>query len=105
MVDHDTAIAIIESGRNYLLGFQGITEAILDQHLNEYQILHEQLQSLSDVYKAILMSARTKRHLPRVLPEIETLRDTLCEFDPNRVIQQYHNDYNNVQNQLELLEL
>lgn len=37
MVDYDATIAIINRGRDNLLQFDGITKAILDQHLNEYQ--------------------------------------------------------------------
>ena len=100
MINHNTANEIIKIGRNYLLGFKSISETILDKHLNEYKTRYKQLRSLSDIYKAILESARSMRHFPSVIPEIETLRDKLFGFDPNQVLHQYNNDYMEVFNSI-----
>ena len=93
---NDQANAIIKEGRDYLCEFEGITPNIIDDHLNDYKERHSQMTNISNVYKAILNSARNRRHLPNVINNkiFDDLETILCKFTPDLIIQDYKNDFN-----------
>ncbi len=84
---------VFNAAQDYLLSFDGVDEEAINSHLYEYNARHNQINSLNDVYRGFLESARSGRHMPNVIDNINALREHLFDFDPNSIIQEYQNDY------------
>ncbi len=93
MVNADLAKAFVREGRNYLLSLDGVSEAILDQHINDYNSRHEDINSLSDSYKVMLKSVRSLRHMPKVIDDVDNFSEELFNFEPGSIVEHYENDH------------
>ncbi len=84
---------IFEMGREYLLKFDGIDEKVLDLHLTQHNQYYKNIKTLSDVYKNMIQSVCSQRHMPNVIGDFQKLIDPFCAFDPTKIIETYGNDY------------
>ena len=85
---------IIQIVRKHLLELDGITDDIIDRHLQHYKQRHQELKSIMDVNKAILYSARNKQRTSNIIDNkyFDDLSLKLCDFNPNQILKQYSNN-------------
>jgi len=81
---------ILNVVRDNLLGIDGITDEMIEAHLNDYNERHQKLQSLNDVYRAILFSARNRQRVSNAITieRFNNLDIPLFGFDHNQVLKQ-----------------
>ncbi len=74
-------------GKEYLLGFDQVTEKMIDSQLNEWK--SRKVNTLPDVYKAILNCAKNRQGMPNSIGKIENIQHLLFDFDHKKVLAKY----------------
>jgi hypothetical protein len=85
---------IFDEARRYLLSFDGIDEAIIERHLDEWR--SNIPKSLEDVFYGMLDSVRNRQGMPNAIGEIDKLQLCLYNFNPRTVIKEYENDWRRI---------
>lgn len=78
---------IFDAAREYLLGFDAVDEPMLERHLKDWRDGHP--DNLSEVYRAILGSAKNRQQFPNAIGDLEKLHGVLHGFDPHSVNRSY----------------
>lgn len=74
---------LFDAAREYLLEFDEVDEALLERHLNDWKDGHP--DDLSEVYRAILRSAKNRQQFANAIGDLEKLGGVLHGFDPHEV--------------------
>lgn len=87
MTDELEPQSIIQTGYEYLLSFDGVTEEILTKHLTLWE--ENQAKSLSTLYRGFLKAAYNRQGMRHSIGDIETLESVLYGFSPAQISKHY----------------
>lgn len=80
-------IEYFNRARDYLLSFDGVTDELIDRHLNDWR--RRKPESISALFKAFLFHAQNRQGMPNSIGDIENLREVLFDFEPAKVTDRY----------------
>lgn len=78
---------LVRNARAYLLSHDGVSEQILDSHLQDWSKLRQ--NSISGVYRTLLHRAKNRQGMPNSIGDVDRLGDVLFDFEPSRVATEY----------------
>ncbi|WP_341678739.1 hypothetical protein [Niveibacterium sp. SC-1] len=78
---------LARNARAYLLSLQGVSERMLDAHLQNWQCLRQ--ESIADLYRALLHHAKNRQGMPNTIGDVARLHGIFFDFDPNQVAANY----------------
>jgi len=81
---------IYEDARNYLLNFDCVNETLLNKYLDEWK--NNAPESIEDLLEGMLGSVQNRQGMPNTIGKVENLKSYLCDFKPNQIIAEFHND-------------
>lgn len=78
---------LARAARAYLLSFDEITPAVLDAHLQNWQVLRK--DSLPGLYRALLFHATNRQGMRNTIGDLDRLQGIFYGFDPVQVAAHY----------------
>lgn len=85
------AEVLVREARQHLLGIDGITEAMIDAHMTDWQ--NHELATLPDLYREMIMHATNRQMMPKVIGDVDRFRKVLEGFDPKRINARFAGDH------------
>lgn len=85
---------IYKEARNYVLSFKGVNETLLDKYLDKWK--NNAPTSIEDLLERMLNSVQNKRDMPNTIGKVENLKSYLCDFKPDQIIAEFHDDWKQV---------
>lgn len=79
--------SLIRNARGYLLSLDGVSDQMLDAHLQNWQRLRQ--DSIADIYRTLLHHAKNRRGMPNSIGDVARLREVFFGFDPVLVAKNY----------------
>lgn len=79
--------ALVSEARSYLLQMPGVTEEILNAHLQLWSRLKK--GTIEELFRSMLTHAQNRQGMPNAIGNIDNLSDVLCAFSPARVVDSY----------------
>lgn len=76
-----------EQARTYLLSFDGVTSALIEEHLDEWKTRRP--SSINGLFRAFLTHAQNRQGMPNSIGDIDRLASVLFGFDPREVAKRY----------------
>ncbi len=91
------------AAREYLLSLPGVTEGMLDRHLNDWR--GRELKSLRAALENILKSSSNRQGMPNAIGEVSSLSRALCHFEPRALVEEFGGRWENVFDSIRALGL
>lgn len=85
---------IYDEARKYLLSFNEIDSVLLDKYLDEWK--GNIPASIEDLLEGMLSSVKNRQAMPNTIGDVENLRPYLYDFKPDRILDEFHNDWKQV---------
>jgi hypothetical protein len=76
-----------DQAREYLLSFDGVTDAIIEVHLNEWET--RKPSNINELFRAFLTHAQNRQGMPNSIGDIDRLGPVLLGFNPREVTKLY----------------
>lgn len=78
---------LVRNARAYLLSLRGVSEQVLDAHLQNWQHLRQ--ESIPDLYRTLLHHAKNRQGMPNSIGDVARLKDIFFGFNPTQVAAHY----------------
>lgn len=78
---------LARNARAYLLSLPGVSEQILDAHLQNWRHLRQ--ESIPDIYRTLLHHAKNRQGMPNSIGDVARFQNIFFDFDPTRVAAHY----------------
>mgnify|MGYP001029786282 CR=1 FL=1 len=82
---------LVELAYGYLLDHEGVTEEIIDKHMEHWK--EGKAHTTSDLLFGMVNSVRNRRGMPNAIGDIERLREFLEDFSPLGIASKYKGDW------------